>query len=76
MLEGLIAVVAGAIASSISLVGFGVDSFIEVTSGAALLWRMSVDAEEHRRERIEQIRRFVFALLHYVVHDRNCRAEN
>jgi divalent metal cation (Fe/Co/Zn/Cd) transporter len=55
MLEGLIAVVAGAIAGSISLVGFGVDSFIEVTSGAALLWRMSVDAEEHRRERIEQL---------------------
>jgi divalent metal cation (Fe/Co/Zn/Cd) transporter len=55
MLEGLIAVVAGAIAGSISLVGFGVDSFIEVTSGAALLWRMSVDAEVHRRERIEQL---------------------
>ena len=55
MLEGLIAVVAGAIAGSISLVGFGVDSFIEVTSGAALLWRMSVDAEEHRRERVERV---------------------
>lgn len=40
------ALVAGAIAGSISLVGFGVDSFIEVTSGAALLWRMSVDAED------------------------------
>ena len=51
-----IAAVAGAIlAGSISLVGFGVDSFIEVTSGAALLWRMSVDAEEHRRERIERV---------------------
>jgi divalent metal cation (Fe/Co/Zn/Cd) transporter len=53
-LEGIIAVVAGILAGSISLVGFGVDSFIEVTSGAALLWRMSVDAEEHRRERIER----------------------
>jgi divalent metal cation (Fe/Co/Zn/Cd) transporter len=49
-LEGLVAVVAGAIAGSISLVGFGIDSFIEVTSGAVLLWRMSVDAEVHRRE--------------------------
>jgi len=28
-----VAVVAGAIAGSISLVGFGIDSFIEVTSG-------------------------------------------
>lgn len=33
-LEGLVAVVAGAIAGSICLVGFGIDSFIEVTSGA------------------------------------------
>ena len=49
-LEGLVAVVAGAIAGSISLVGFGIDSCIEVTSGSVLLWRMSVDAEVHRRE--------------------------
>ncbi len=49
-LEGLVAVVAGAVAGSISLVGFGIDSFIEVTSGSVLLWRMSVDAEVHRRE--------------------------
>jgi divalent metal cation (Fe/Co/Zn/Cd) transporter len=48
--EGLVAVVAGAVAGSISLVGFGIDSFIEVTSGSVLLWRMSVDAEVHRRE--------------------------
>lgn len=48
--EGLVAVVAGAMAGSISLVGFGIDSFIEVTSGAALLWRMAVDSDEHRRE--------------------------
>lgn len=54
-LEGVIGVVAGAMAGSISLVGFGLDSFIEVVSGAALLWRMSVDADEHRRERIEQV---------------------
>ena len=49
-LEGLVAVVAGAIAGSISLVGFGIDSFIEVTSGSVLLWRMSVDAEVQHRE--------------------------
>ena len=54
-LEGLVAIAAGAIAGSVSLVGFGVDSFIEVTSGAALLWRMSADADERRRERIERI---------------------
>jgi divalent metal cation (Fe/Co/Zn/Cd) transporter len=49
-LEGLVAVVAGAIAGSISLVGFGIDSFIEVTSGSVLLWRMSVDGEVQDRE--------------------------
>jgi len=47
--------VAGAFAGSISLVGFGVDSFIEVVSGAAVLWRMSVDADLHRREKNERL---------------------
>jgi divalent metal cation (Fe/Co/Zn/Cd) transporter len=54
-LEGLVAVIAGAFAGSISLVGFGMDSFIEVTSGAALLWRMSVDAYVEQRERNERL---------------------
>jgi divalent metal cation (Fe/Co/Zn/Cd) transporter len=49
-LEGLLAIVMGVVAGSISLVGFGLDSFIEVTSGSVLLWRMSVDADVHRRE--------------------------
>src|SRR6267143_2610201 len=53
-LEGLVAVVAGVVAGSISLVGFGIDSFIEVTSGSTLLWRMSVDANVHGRERNER----------------------
>lgn len=53
-LEGVVAVIAGAWAGSISLVGFGFDSFIEVTSGAALLWRMSAEADPERRERIEK----------------------
>jgi divalent metal cation (Fe/Co/Zn/Cd) transporter len=54
-LEGLIAVGAGVVAGSISLVGFGVDSFIEVTSGVTLLWRMSVDADVESRERNEKL---------------------
>jgi divalent metal cation (Fe/Co/Zn/Cd) transporter len=54
-LEGLIAVAAGIFARSISLVGFGMDSFIEVTSGATLLWRMSVDADVEGRERHEKL---------------------
>jgi divalent metal cation (Fe/Co/Zn/Cd) transporter len=47
--EGLVAIGAGTIAGSISLVGFGIDSFIEVTSGSVLLWRMSVDADVSER---------------------------
>jgi len=54
-LEGLIAVGAGMVAGSISLVGFGMDSFIEVTSGATLLWRMSVDSDVESRERNEKL---------------------
>src|SRR5438132_2875792 len=52
-IEGLIAVVVGLMAGSIALVGFGFDSLIEVTSGAALLWRLHSDADESRRERME-----------------------
>jgi len=54
-LEGLIGVGAGLLAGSISLVGFGLDSFIEVTSGATLLWIMSVDEDVERRERNEKL---------------------
>ncbi len=53
-LEGLIAIGSGLLAGSIALVGFGVDSFIEVSSGAALLWRLHLDSPE-RRERAEQV---------------------
>jgi divalent metal cation (Fe/Co/Zn/Cd) transporter len=52
--EGAVAIVAGIVAGSISLVGFGIDSFIEVTSGSVLLWRMSVDSDVHRREANEK----------------------
>ena len=54
-LEGLIGIGAGLMAGSIALVGFGFDSFIEVTSGAALLWRLSADVDKESRERAEWI---------------------
>jgi divalent metal cation (Fe/Co/Zn/Cd) transporter len=50
LLEGLVAVVAGSFAGSISLIGFGIDSFVEVVSGAAVLWRIRVDSDVERRE--------------------------
>ena len=54
-LEGLIGVAAGAMAGSISLIAFGIDSFIEITSGGALLWRMSADSDKERREKREAL---------------------
>ena len=48
-LEGIIAIGAGIVAGSIALVGFGVDSVIEVSSGAIILWRL---ASGERRERL------------------------
>ena len=42
--------------------GFGIDSFIEVTSASGLLWRLSVDADEQRRASHEKrVLRFVGA---------------
>ncbi len=53
-LEGIISVIAGMIAGSVSLVGFGLDSAIEVASGAALLWRLHHDLDPFRREKAER----------------------
>jgi divalent metal cation (Fe/Co/Zn/Cd) transporter len=53
-LEGLVSITAGAVAGSVSLIGFGLDSVIEVTSGAALLWRLRLDREHSRREALER----------------------
>jgi divalent metal cation (Fe/Co/Zn/Cd) transporter len=53
-LEALVSLIAGAIAGSVSLVGFGLDSLIEVTSGAALLWRLRGDHNLERREAAER----------------------
>ena len=53
-LEGLVSIVAGWIAGSVSLIGFGLDSLIEVTSGVALLWRLHEDLNESRREQVER----------------------
>ena len=53
--EGLISIIAGLVAGSVSLVGFGLDSLIEVTSGSALLWRLHHDWNESRREAVERM---------------------
>ncbi len=40
IIEGVIAIAAGVIAGSIALIGFGLDSCIEVASGLVLTWRL------------------------------------
>jgi divalent metal cation (Fe/Co/Zn/Cd) transporter len=54
-MEGLVSIVAGLIAGSVSLVGFGIDSVIEIISGAALIWRLQHDLNPERREAAERI---------------------
>jgi divalent metal cation (Fe/Co/Zn/Cd) transporter len=54
-LEAAVALAAGLVAGSIALLGFGLDSVIEVTSGAALLWRLRGDNDAASRERKEAI---------------------
>jgi divalent metal cation (Fe/Co/Zn/Cd) transporter len=53
-LEGVIALVAGFLAGSIALVGFGFDSAIEVSSGIVLLWRLGQDTDPARRRVVER----------------------
>jgi divalent metal cation (Fe/Co/Zn/Cd) transporter len=72
VLEGLVAIGAGVVAGSIALVGFGVDSFIEVLSGLVMLWRLRAEAsgrlpnEEAERRAIKAIALTFFVLAAYV----------
>jgi divalent metal cation (Fe/Co/Zn/Cd) transporter len=60
ILEGTVAVVSGVVAGSIALVGFGIDSFIETSSGGILLWRLRA---EHRGANVEQVERKALKLV-------------
>jgi divalent metal cation (Fe/Co/Zn/Cd) transporter len=73
-LEAVVAIIAGFMAGSVSLTGFGLDSVIEVTSGTALLWRFHRDAKFSNREKAERrtvrIVGFCFlALAAYITYD-------
>jgi divalent metal cation (Fe/Co/Zn/Cd) transporter len=74
MIEAVVSIAAGLVAGSVALLGFGVDSGIEVTASVAALWRLRVDFDPRRRERVEQVTRRVIggsflALAAYVVVD-------
>jgi len=54
-IEAVAALISGILAGSIALVGFGLDSVIEVISGTALLWRLHCDVDKRQREDAERI---------------------
>ncbi|MBE1585297.1 cation transporter [Nonomuraea angiospora] len=70
VIEAVVAITAGTIASSTALIGFGLDSIVEVASAAAVAWQFSA-ADHERRERaaLRVIAISFFALAAYVTVD-------
>lgn len=71
-LEGLVAIASGLVAGSIALFGFGLDSAIEVFSGAVLLWRLTSrpeDAQKTERVAIKLVGGSFIALAAYVAYE-------
>ncbi|WP_205661231.1 cation transporter [Amycolatopsis vastitatis] len=67
VIEAVIAISAGSIASSTALIGFGLDSVIEVASAAAVAWQFSgQDPEARERTALKVIAVSFFALAAYV----------
>jgi divalent metal cation (Fe/Co/Zn/Cd) transporter len=68
LVEAVIALSAGAVASSSALVGFGLDSVIEVSSAAAVAWQFSArdhavrEAREHTALRLIAVSFFALAV--------------
>ncbi|WP_456044097.1 hypothetical protein [Streptomyces virginiae] len=69
-IEAIVAVTAGTIASSTALIGFGLDSVIEVSSAAAVAWQFSARDHAVREAREKRTLRIIavsfFALAAYV----------
>ncbi|UVS80494.1 cation transporter [Actinokineospora sp. UTMC 2448] len=67
VIEAVIAITAGTIASSTALIGFGLDSVIEVASATAVAWQFSgADPEKRERTALRVIAVSFFALAAYV----------
>ncbi|HWW14788.1 MAG TPA: cation transporter [Candidatus Dormibacteraeota bacterium] len=54
ILEGIVAIASGVVAGSIALVGFGMDSLIETSSGGILLWRLRAERHGANAEQLER----------------------
>ncbi|SFM44597.1 Cation efflux family protein [Saccharopolyspora antimicrobica] len=67
IIEAVVAIAAGSVASSTALIGFGLDSVIEVASAAAVAWQFSgADPEARERTALKVIAVSFFALAAYV----------
>lgn len=67
VLEAVIAVTAGIAAGSVALVGFGLDSVVEVSSGLIILWQFRHRLPESRERQALRLMAFsFFALAAYV----------
>ena len=65
--EAVIAIIAGTIAGSIALVGFGLDSVVEVSSGLIILWQFRHPLPESRERQAVRLMAVAFlALAAYV----------
>ena len=54
VLEGVFSILAGGLSSSIALIGFGMDSFIESISGGIMIWRFrQTRLSETEKKRVE-----------------------
>lgn len=67
VMEGVVAVGAGIAAGSLALVGFGLDSFVEVFAGGVVLWHLRGVAEEREQLGLRLIAISFFAVAAYVV---------
>lgn len=70
IIEAIVAIAAGAAASSAALIGFGLDSVIEVASAAAIAWQFTrKDPEQWEKTTVRAIGIAFFALAAYVTID-------
>ncbi len=67
LLEAAVAITTGTLAGSVALVGFGLDSIVEVSSGLVILWQFRHKLPESRERRAQRlIGLSFFALAAYV----------
>ena len=64
--EAVVAIVAGRVAGSLALIGFGLDSTVEVASAAVIIWQFSGLDEEREQRALRLIALSFVALAAYV----------